>query len=57
MVKDENEVRKLSQQEVRWLLEGLSIQQPKYHSKITKRSILNKLEMLVYSHFQLRFLR
>ncbi|WP_382285194.1 hypothetical protein [Heyndrickxia sporothermodurans] len=29
MVKDENEVRKLSQQEVRWLLEGLSIQQPK----------------------------
>ncbi len=27
--KDENEVRKLSQQEVRWLLEGLSIHQPK----------------------------
>ena len=27
--KDENEVRNLSQQELRWLLEGLSIQQPK----------------------------
>jgi transposase len=27
--KDEDEVRNLSQQEVRWLLEGLSIQQPK----------------------------
>lgn len=27
--KDENEVRHLSQQELRWLLEGLSIQQPK----------------------------
>lgn len=27
--KDEQEVRTLSQQELRWLLEGLSIQQPK----------------------------
>ena len=27
--KDEHEVRNLSQQELRWLLEGLSIQQPK----------------------------
>jgi transposase len=27
--KDEKEVRNLSQQELRWLLEGLSIQQPK----------------------------
>ena len=27
--KDEQEVRNLSQQELRWLLEGLSIQQPK----------------------------
>ena len=27
--KDENEVRLLSQKELRWLLEGLSIQQPK----------------------------
>lgn len=27
--KNENEVRNLSQQELRWLLEGLSIQQPK----------------------------
>jgi transposase len=34
--KDENEVRKLSQQEVRWLLEGLSIQQPKAIQKSPK---------------------
>ncbi|MFC5772817.1 IS66 family insertion sequence element accessory protein TnpB [Ectobacillus antri] len=27
--KNEKEVRNLSQQELRWLLEGLSIQQPK----------------------------
>ena len=27
--KDKDEVRNLSQQELRWLLEGLSIQQPK----------------------------
>ncbi|QQX26009.1 hypothetical protein [Heyndrickxia sporothermodurans] len=37
MVKDENEVRKLSQQEVRWLLEGLSIQQPKVPFKNHKK--------------------
>lgn len=34
--KDEKEVRKLSQQEVRWLLEGLSIQQPKAIQKSPK---------------------
>lgn len=31
--KDEKEVRNLSQQELRWLLEGLSLQQPKAISK------------------------
>ena len=31
--KDENEVRNLSQQELRWLLEGLSLQQPKAIAK------------------------
>jgi transposase len=34
--KDENEVRNLSQQELRWLLEGLSIQQPKAIQPSTK---------------------
>ena len=34
--KDENEVRNLSQQELRWLLEGLSLQQPKAIAKSAK---------------------
>ena len=34
--KDENEVRSLSQQELRWLLEGLSLQQPKAIAKSAK---------------------
>jgi len=34
--KDENEVRNLSQQELRWLLEGLSLQQPKAIQKTPK---------------------
>ena len=36
--KDENEVRNLSQQELRWLLEGLSLQQPKAIAKSAKGS-------------------
>ncbi len=34
--KDENELRNLSQQELRWLLEGLSLQQPKAIAKSAK---------------------
>ena len=34
--KDENEVRNLSQQQFRWLLEGLSLQQPKAIAKSSK---------------------
>jgi len=34
--KDEKEVRNLSQQELRWLLEGLSLQQPKAIAKSDK---------------------
>lgn len=34
--KNEQEVRNLSQQELRWLLEGLSIQQPKAIAKSAK---------------------
>ena len=36
--KGENEVRNLSQQELRWLLEGLSLQQPKAIAKSAKGS-------------------
>ena len=39
--KDEQEVRNLSQQELRWLLEGLAIQQPKAIPTISKRCFLN----------------
>lgn len=34
--KDEDEVRNLSQRELRWLLEGLSLQQPKAIAKSAK---------------------
>ena len=34
--KDKNEVQNLSQQELRWLLEGLSLQQPKAIAKSAK---------------------
>lgn len=34
--KDENEVKNLTQQELRWLLEGLSLQQPKAIAKSAK---------------------
>ncbi|KOS68168.1 transposase [Lysinibacillus contaminans] len=34
--KNEKEVRNLSQQELRWLLEGLSLQQPRAIPKFTK---------------------
>ncbi|GEM_PF-4640056 len=39
--KDEKEVRNLSQQELRWLLEGLSLQQPKAIAKSVTGVFLN----------------
>ncbi|WP_090635827.1 IS66 family insertion sequence element accessory protein TnpB [Neobacillus massiliamazoniensis] len=41
--KDENEVRNLSQQELHWLLEWLSIQLVKGDSTFIKRCVLNSL--------------
>ena len=47
MVKDENEVRNLSQQELRWLLEGLSLQQPKAIAKSAKANGIDFYKYLV----------
>ena len=38
--KNEVEVRQLNEQEVRWLLEGLSIDQPKAIKKVNGKSVL-----------------
>ena len=38
--KDEIEVRELSTQELRWLLEGLAIDQPQAIKKVTSKSVL-----------------
>lgn len=39
----DNEVRNLSQQELRWLLEGLSLQQPKAIANLQKVSFNYRL--------------
>jgi transposase len=36
----ENEVKSVTQRELRWLLDGLSIDQPKAHKKVTERSLI-----------------
>ena len=38
--RDEMEVRKISEQELRWLLEGLRIEQPKAVKKVNPKEIL-----------------
>ncbi|MBZ9607331.1 IS66 family insertion sequence element accessory protein TnpB [Clostridium estertheticum] len=37
---NENEVKSVTQREVRWLLDGLSIEQPKAHKEVTERSVI-----------------
>lgn len=36
----ENEVKSVTQRELRWLLDGLSIDQPKAHKEVTERSLI-----------------
>lgn len=38
--RSQEEVRKISDQELRWLLEGLSIDQPKAVKKVSQKSVL-----------------
>jgi len=38
--KDESDVKSISQRELRWLLDGLSIEQPKAHKEVMQRDIV-----------------
>ena len=37
---DENEVRNITIRELRWLLDGLSTEQPKAHKEVLQRDII-----------------
>jgi transposase len=37
---NQNEVKSVTQRELRWLLDGLSIEQPKAHKEVTERSLI-----------------